>query len=76
MTRLAALMFAAATAIWGFASIPDGSISDRGSAAHERVELARMSHRALLTPTRNSGTSAQGVLTLAAMRPKAASASE
>ena len=41
MTRLAALMFAAAMAIWGLASIPDGSDDDKGSTAYRRIELAR-----------------------------------
>jgi hypothetical protein len=76
MTRLAALMFAAAMAVWGLASIPDQSIKDKGSAAHQRVELARTAQRAFLTPMQKSATSASRALTLATMPPKIPSVSE
>jgi hypothetical protein len=76
MTRLAALVFSAAIAIWGLASIPDGGVSDRALPAYRRVELARTPHRAFLTPTQKSATSAPRALTLAAIPPKTPSASE
>jgi hypothetical protein len=76
MTRLTAFMFAAAMAVWGLASIPNQSISDKGSAAHQRVELARTAHRAFLTPLQKSATSASRALALAGMPPKISSVSE
>jgi hypothetical protein len=76
MTRLAALTLVAAIAIWGLASIPDGSINDRGPPSHQRVEQARMRQGAFLTQIQKPKTSAPGGLTLVAMRPKAANASQ
>ena len=76
MTRLAAFMFAAAMAVWGLASIPEQSNSDKGSAAHQRVELARTAQRAFLTPMQKSAASASPALTLAAMPTKIPSVSE
>ena len=47
MTRFAVVMFAAAIAVWGLASIPKGGIGDRASSpAYQRVELARTTDRA------------------------------
>jgi hypothetical protein len=67
MTRLTALMFVAAIAIWGLASIPDGSGGDRTSSAYQRIELARTTDRAFLTATHTSATSIQPAPTLAAV---------
>jgi hypothetical protein len=76
MTRLATLMFAAGLTVWGLASIPDQSMSDKGSAAHQRIELARVAHRVFLTPIQKSATSASRALALAAMPRKVPSVSE
>jgi hypothetical protein len=76
MTRLAALVFAAAIAIWSLASIPDQSISDKGLPAHQRVELTRTAQGAFMTPMQKSGTSASRALALAARPPKIPSVSE
>jgi hypothetical protein len=76
MTRLAALMFVAATAIWGLASIPDGGVIDRASPAYRRVELVGTPHRVFVTPTQKSRTSASRAWRLAAMPPKTPSVSE
>jgi hypothetical protein len=67
MTRLTALMFVAAIAIWGLASIPDGGIGDRASSAYQRVELGRTTDRAFLAATHTSATSIQPAVTLAAV---------
>jgi hypothetical protein len=75
MSRLPVLMFAAAIAIWGLASIPDGSGNDRISPAYRRGELARTSDRAFLTPTQKAAASAcaRRALTLVAPWPEVAS---
>ena len=55
MRRLPIFMFAAAIAIWGLASIPDGSGNDKTSPAYRRGELAR-TPRAFPTPTQKATT--------------------
>ena len=68
MTRFAVVMFAAAIAVWGLASIPKGGIGDRASSpAYQRVELARTTDRAFLRATHTSATSIQPASTLAAV---------
>jgi hypothetical protein len=76
MTRLAALMFAAAIAIWGLASIPDGSGDDKASTPYRRAESAKTSSLAFPTPTQRSRSSALHALALVSLRSKAASVSE
>lgn len=76
MTRLAALMFAAAMAIWGLASIPDGSGDDKASTPYRRTELAKAPGRAFVALTQGSRISALRPLTLVALQPKAASVPE
>jgi hypothetical protein len=56
MRRLPVLMFVAAIAIWGLASIPDESGDDKISHAYRSVALARASNGAFLTPTQKDGT--------------------
>jgi hypothetical protein len=58
MRRLPVVIFAAAMAIWGLASIPDGSGADKMSLAFRREELTRTPDSALLTPMRRAATSA------------------
>jgi hypothetical protein len=57
MTQLATLMFVAAIALWGLASIPDGSGNDKASAAYRRVELDKTANRMLVTPKRRGPAS-------------------
>jgi hypothetical protein len=71
MTRLTALMFVAAIAIWGLASIPDGSRSDRGSTSYRRSESAKAPRMAFGAPAQRFGIPALHTLTLVAMRSKA-----
>jgi hypothetical protein len=56
MTQLATLMFVAAIALWGLASIPDGGGNDKASPAYRRVELAKMASRVFVTPMRKEPT--------------------
>jgi hypothetical protein len=56
--RLPVFIFAAAMAIWGMASIPDGSGADKTLPAYRRGELARPPDRALPTPMQKAATSA------------------
>ena len=58
MTRLPVLIFAAGMAIWGLASIPDGSGPDQTSPGHRRGQPGGMSDKAFLAPTRKAATSA------------------
>jgi hypothetical protein len=58
MTQLVTLTFVAAIALWGLASIPDGSGSDKASPANRRVELARASNRVFVTSMRRNTMSA------------------
>jgi hypothetical protein len=76
MTRLTALMFVAAIAIWGLASIPDGSDSGRGSTLYRRSESAKAPRMAFEAPAQRSGIPALNTLTVVAMRPKAPSVPE
>ena len=76
MTRLTALMFAAAMAIWGLASIPGGSGGDKDSASYRRSELAKAPRMAFVAPAQRPGISALHALTLVAMQPKAPSVPE
>jgi hypothetical protein len=52
MTQLATLMFVVAIALWGLASIPDGSGDDSASPAYRRGELAKATSRVFVTPKR------------------------
>jgi hypothetical protein len=54
MKGLSVVMFAAAIAIWGLASIPDGSGNEKTSLAYRRAELTRTSYGALMTPTQKA----------------------
>jgi hypothetical protein len=56
MRRLPVLIFAAALAIWGLASIPDRGANDK--IAHQREELARRPLRTFPALTQKAGTSA------------------
>jgi hypothetical protein len=76
MTRFTAFMFAAAIAIWGLASIPDGSDNDKGSMSHQRSQLARTRGVAFVAPAQRSGMSALPPLALVALRPKGPSVPE
>jgi hypothetical protein len=59
MRRLPIFMFAAAMAIWGLASIPEGSGADKTSPAYRRGELAKAPDSALPTPAQSAATSAR-----------------
>jgi hypothetical protein len=54
MSQLPAVMFVAAIAIWGLASIPDGSANNNASPAYRRGELVRPPGRALRTRTQQA----------------------
>jgi hypothetical protein len=56
MTQLATLMFVAAIALWGLASIPDGSGNEKTSAGYRRVELAKTANRVFVTSMRKDST--------------------
>jgi hypothetical protein len=58
MRRLPVLIFAAGMAIWGLASIPDGSGANGASAAYRRSELARTPDPVLMTPVAKGAISA------------------
>ena len=58
MRGLPVLIFAAGMAIWGMASIPDGSGAGRTSPAIRRGEVAWTPDRALATPNAKSPISA------------------
>jgi hypothetical protein len=60
MRRLPVVIFAAAMAIWGLASIPDGSGAGKMSLALRREELTRTPDSALLTRMQKAATSALG----------------
>ncbi len=51
MRGLPVLIFAAGMAIWGMASIPDGSGAGRTSPANRLGEAAWTTHRAFAAPT-------------------------
>jgi hypothetical protein len=53
MTRLTALMFAAAMAIWGLASIPDGNGDDKGSTSYGRSESTETPRMAFVAPAKD-----------------------
>ena len=53
MTQLATLMFVAAIALWGLASIPDGNGNDKVSPAYRRAEFAKRANRAFVTTRRD-----------------------
>ena len=77
MTRLTALMFAAAMAIWGLASIPGGSGGDKDfPASYRRSESAKAPRMAFVAPAQRPGISSKHALTLVAMQPKAPSVPE
>jgi hypothetical protein len=54
MRRLPVVMFVAAIAIWGLASIPDGSGNNKTSLAYRRGEVAKMSNGAFLAPAQKA----------------------
>lgn len=54
MRGLPVVMFAAAIAIWGLASIPEGSGNEKTSLAYRRGELAGTPDRAFITPTQKA----------------------
>jgi hypothetical protein len=54
MSQLPVVMFVAAIAIWGLASIPDGSSNNNTSPAYRRGEQVRTLGSAFLTPTQQA----------------------
>jgi hypothetical protein len=54
MSQLPVVMFGAAIAIWGLASIPDESGKNSAWPAHRRAELVGTPGRALLTQTQKA----------------------
>jgi hypothetical protein len=54
MKGLSVVMFAAAIAIWGLVSIPDGSGNEKTSVAYRRGELARTPDTAFMAPTQKA----------------------